>query len=98
MSSVTKTKKRKTPSQRSLSRIQADFFNASNSRIVSKELQDSTSPTKEFSQSSHNCSELLTLIDEQRFSDCLQHLEDAGYTGNAAIFVLRCLQVVGGAA
>lgn len=89
-------KSRSLPSQRETSKVRADFF-ASNTRILPKKLQKNTHPTNFFSQSSHNCSQLLTLINEQRFTESLEYLERLGCTGDAGIFVLANLQE-GGAA
>ncbi len=90
-------KKRNLPRQREISKVQTDFFNASNTSTIPKKIQDSTYPTNFLSQSSHN-SGITSLIEQQRLSDCLKCLEDAGYVGEAALFVLANLQVFGGAA
>lgn len=91
------SKMQKPRCQTRLSRFQNRSRNKSNKNSISDGLRCSPYPTSLFSQSSHNCSQLLTLIEQQRFTDCLEHLEDAGCTGDATILVLGNLQKVGGA-
>ncbi len=97
MSSVTKTKKRSLPSQRETPKIQADFFNASNSGILPKKIQDSTHPTS-FLPQSFNCSKIASLIKQQRLTDAIEHIEKLGYTRDTAILLLAKFQAFGGVA
>ena len=85
-------KMQKTPSHRSLSRIQI----AINKNTIAKKIQDSTSPTKDLLQSC-DCSKLTSLIKQKRLTDLIEYLEKAGYTGDTAIVLLAKLQTFGGA-
>jgi hypothetical protein len=87
----------KPPCQRRLSRFQIKSQKKTNNNNITETLLCSLAPTN-ISQSSDNCSEFSSLIKQQRLSDCLKCLEDAGYVGEAALFVLANLQVFGGAA
>lgn len=45
-----------------------------------------------FSHSSHNCPEIAILIQQKRLTDCLECLEQHGYTQERAILMLAYLQ------
>ncbi len=87
-------KSRSRASQSATSKVQTDFF-ASNTSILPESSGCSPYPTS-FLQSSHNYSELTSLVEQRRLSECLQYLEKLGYTGDTALSVLSYLQ--GGAA
>jgi hypothetical protein len=91
MSRVDLAKKRNLPSQREIPRIQTNFFNASNSTILPDKLQCSPEITHFSSKLSENC-KLTSLIEQQRFTDCIDLLEKSGYAGDSAVFVLAFLQ------
>ncbi len=86
-------KMQKTPSHRSLSRIQI----AINKNTIAKKIQDSTHPTS-FLPQSFNCSKIASLIKQQRLTDAIEHLEKLGYTRDTAILLLANLQQLGGVA
>lgn len=62
---------------------------------ISESRTTAQADTTEFSYSSHN---LNLLIQQQRLSDCLEFLENRGYTGDSAIFIMASLQLQGGVA
>lgn len=89
-------KSRSRASQSATSKVQTDFF-ASNTGILPESSGCSPYPTSFSSQSCHH-SELSLLIQQQRLTDLLDHLEKLGYTGDVALPVLANLQLFGGAA
>ncbi len=91
-------KMRKVRSQTHLLKFQ-DIQSKSNlvHSISEKPLQSNTGSTK-ISYFSRNQNEITILIQERRFTEIMEYLENLGYAGDAALFVLANLQVFGGAA